>query len=781
MTDELRSEIIEFADKYLFPYNIRSTPHGDELIPRLCPYCQGGSSGKDENTFALSLDKGVFVCKRGSCGKRGRFEELAEHFHEKVTCSRPVSEKKQQNWVLPDTKLSPPTEQIYQYFESRKISRKTVDAFKIQADPKGMIVFPFYENGINVFEKFRRPWKPKDDEKKTKEWRFPGAKPVLFGMDACSFSLPLVLTEGECFPGDAEILTENGWTKFSEYNGLSRVCQVREDMTGEFVKPLALIQKPYDGDLLEVNIGGNYTSITTPNHNIVCRKQNGQIVKIKANEVKTSTAWFVPTTIQLNGPGIPLSNDQLALYLAISADCTIDVRASGLRHCRFAVKKVRKYVRMKQILDNLHIQYHDSGLLDNGYRYIGFYPPDYIVDKKLPMSWVTDATIQQRLFILNEMVHWDGNYVVGRNQTEFSSAVYENALVIQSLAHTCGIMSTIMRRNTKYTYKGEIRSGITYKVSVLWGKTYVTTQQWKPSTVNHTGKVYCVSVPTGMILVRQSGHITVSGNCDAMSLYEAGIPNVVSVPSGCDDMSWVEHCWDWLERFKTIILFGDNDEPGRKMVQTLVKRLDESRCRIVEDYPDNPFGGQCKDANEILYHCGPFELIDMVDNAKEIPVKGLVDLGSVAPIDPTIVPRIKTNIPKLDSLTGGLLEGGVSVIVGKAGSGKSCLSNGIILNAINQGFNVCVYTGEFTVTRAQYWLNLQAAGSDYLTLKYDPIKDKKVPIVPYTVQERIMDWYRGKLFLYNNDEIFESDQSDSVLKVFTAAVRRYGVKLFVVD
>ena len=466
MTDELRSEIIEFADKYLFPYNIRSTSHGDELIPQLCPYCQGGSSGKDENTFALSLDKGVFVCKRGSCGKRGRFEELAEHFHEKVTCSRPVSEKKQQNWVLPDTKLSPPTEQIYQYFESRKISRKTVDAFKIQADPKGMIVFPFYENGVNVFEKFRRPWKPKDDEKKTKEWRFPGAKPVLFGMDACSFSQPLTICEGQL---------------------------------------------------------------------------------------------------------------------------------------------------------------------------------------------------------------------------------------------------------------------------------------------------------------------------DCMSLYEAGIHNVVSVPSGCDDMSWVEHCWDWLERFKTIILFGDNDEPGRKMVQTLVKRLDESRCRIVEDYPDNPKGGQCKDANEILYHCGPFELIDMVDNAKEIPVKGLVDLGTVIPIDPTTVPRIKTNIPKLDSLTGGLLEGGVSVIVGKAGSGKSCLANGIILNAVEQGFTVCVYTGEFTLTRAQYWLNLQAAGSDYLTLKYDPIKNKKVPIVPYNAEQRILDWYKGKLFLYDNDEIFDTNEADSVLRVFTSAVRRYGAKLLVAD
>lgn len=466
MATELRDEIMEFAEKHLFPFTVRSTTHGDELIPQFCPYCNGGSTGKDENTFALSLDKGVFVCKRGSCGKRGRFEELAAKFNEKVSAVRPIHEHKQQTFVLPDTKLLPPTDQIYEYFAKRQISRATVDAFKIKADEKGMIVFPFYVNGVNVFEKFRRPWKPNENEKKMKEWRFPGAKPVLFGMDACSFSQPLVITEGQI---------------------------------------------------------------------------------------------------------------------------------------------------------------------------------------------------------------------------------------------------------------------------------------------------------------------------DAMSLYEAGIQNVVSVPSGCDDMSWIENCWEWLERFKTIILFGDNDEPGRKMVQTLIKRLDESRCKVVEDYPDSPKGGQCKDANEILFLLGPFELVDMVDNAKEIPVKGLIDLGTVTPIDPTTVPRIKTNIPKLDSLTGGLLEGGVSVIVGKAGSGKSCLANGIILNAVEQGFTVCLYTGEFTVARAQYWLDLQAAGSDYLTLKYDPIKDKKVPIVPYAAEQRIIDWYKGKLFLYDNDEIFETDEADSVLKVFTSAVRRYGAKLLVAD
>lgn len=470
-TEARRQKMIQFAEQHLAPFELRKKGDGtEEIVPDLCPFCQGGDHG-DRKSFALSIDYGVFVCKRGSCGKRGRFESLCELFNEECgdlfshTGSSPAEHRKL--FDLPDTPLFPPTEKIYAYFEGRKISRETVDAFRVMSDPDDNIVFPFYENGEIVFEKFRRPEKYRKGDKRQKEWRVPNTKAVLFGMDDCVFSKPLIITEGQV---------------------------------------------------------------------------------------------------------------------------------------------------------------------------------------------------------------------------------------------------------------------------------------------------------------------------DAMSLYEAGIRNVVSVPSGCEDMSWVEHCWDWLEHFKSVILFGDNDEPGQRMVREVAKRLDESRCMIVDGYPQRPNDTKlCKDANEILYFYGEMKLIQMVEEAKEVPVRGLVDLGSVAPSDPTAVPRIKTCIPKLDEVTGGLLEGGISVIVGRAGSGKSCLSNSIILNAINQGYPVCLYTGEFTTQRAQYWLNLQAAGSDYLTLKYDPIKGKEVPVIPYRTQERIIDWYKGRLFLYDNDELSDGDQADSVLKVFTAAVRRYGVKLFVVD
>ena len=271
------------------------------------------------------------------------------------------------------------------------------------------------------------------------------------------------------------------------------------------------------------------------------------------------------------------------------------------------------------------------------------------------------------------------------------------------------------------------------------------------------------------------------GEIDALSCSEAGIDNVVSVPCGCDDLYWVELCWDWLEQFKTIVLFGDNDVPGRKMVDQLVKRFGEDRCKVVKSYPDKSDGIPCKDPNEILTECGDLELIESFESAEDIPVKGIIQLADVVPIDVTTIPRIQIGIPKLDEALGGLALGAITVFTGMPGDGKSTLTGLIALNAIEQGYNVCAYSGELSKEQFESWILYQAAGSDYITLKYDAIKDKDVPVVDYAAKVRILDHIRDHFFLFDNNEIFESNQTEAILQAFTMVARKYGVKLFFVD
>ena len=172
----------------------------------------------------------------------------------------------------------------------------------------------------------------------------------------------------------------------------------------------------------------------------------------------------------------------------------------------------------------------------------------------------------------------------------------------------------------------------------------------------------------------------------------------------------------------------------------------------------------------------------MVESAEEIKTRGLIKLADVTPYDPTTVPRIRTMIPTLDATIGGLVEGGVSVLTGQSGDGKSTLSGLLILNGIEQGYNCCAYSGELSAQNFQEWFHLQAAGSDWITLKYDKVRGMNVPYIQPEVVERIMAWYEPHMFIYDNDEVFvDVKQADSIIEVFTVAARRNDCRLFLVD
>lgn len=276
------------------------------------------------------------------------------------------------------------------------------------------------------------------------------------------------------------------------------------------------------------------------------------------------------------------------------------------------------------------------------------------------------------------------------------------------------------------------------------------------------------------------------GEIDAMSLYEAGVTNVVSVPCGCNNLEFVNLCWDWLEKFQQIVLFGDGDEPGVEMVSTLMKRLGEDRCMIAPEYPelliDGERGGRpCKDANEILYAYGKDGLREVADSCEPAPIKGVLNLADVTMIDPTTKPRIFTRIPALDHAIGGLAEGSVTVFSGKRGEGKSTLGGQLLLNAIQQGYSVCAYSGELPAQTFLNWILLQATENKYIAARTDSRTGKNYAVVPYDVQRRVKEWINNKFFLFDNNYSPDIPQEEAIVRTFTLCARRYGCKTFLVD
>ena len=108
---------------------------------------------------------------------------------------------------------------------------------------------------------------------------------------------------------------------------------------------------------------------------------------------------------------------------------------------------------------------------------------------------------------------------------------------------------------------------------------------------------------------------------------------------------------------------------------------------------------------------------------------------------------IKTGIKEIDKKIRGLRKGYVSVWSGLRSSAKSTLLSQICLNAVDEGNNVLMYSGEMKNTRVMEWMMQQAAGKNYV----EPGKWENQYNVPFKYQEMIAKWMAKRLIIYTND------------------------------
>jgi twinkle protein len=270
--------------------------------------------------------------------------------------------------------------------------------------------------------------------------------------------------------------------------------------------------------------------------------------------------------------------------------------------------------------------------------------------------------------------------------------------------------------------------------------------------------------------------VIVEGEMDALSLEECGIPNVVSVPGGAEDLACVDHCWDWLQRFRQVVIWPDTDSPGLEMSRKLIRHIGAWRCSVVQT--------DAKDANELLLKAGKQAVVEAVLSATEVPMAGLIRLADVKPFDLETAVRVRSSIPAINAIIGGYMEGQVSVWTGNSGSGKSTLLGQELLMAVNQGFRVCAFSGELPAAVFRYWTDLQAAGPGFVQAREDEVRkilgnqDTLVHHARPDVVPKIRAWYRNRFFLH---DALGATSEEKLLEVFTYAAMRYDCKVFLVD
>lgn len=104
-----------------------------------------------------------------------------------------------------------------------------------------------------------------------------------------------------------------------------------------------------------------------------------------------------------------------------------------------------------------------------------------------------------------------------------------------------------------------------------------------------------------------------------------------------------------------------------------------------------------------------------------------------------------------------------------------------MLNAIQQDYNVCAYSGELSAQNFLQWIFLQATEDKYIGVSEDKRTGKMYPCVSQDIQKRIRDWIDRRFFLFDNAIVLENKQQEAIIKMFDICARRYGCKLYLVD
>lgn len=276
----------------------------------------------------------------------------------------------------------------------------------------------------------------------------------------------------------------------------------------------------------------------------------------------------------------------------------------------------------------------------------------------------------------------------------------------------------------------------------------------------------CKPILYGMFQCEDRERLVITeGQMDSLSVAEAGIKNAVSVPTGANGFTWIPYCWDFMQSFREIVVFGDNEKGTITLAADISARWpDKTKVVRTEDYKD------CKDANEILQKHGPEAIRAAINQAAGAQDRRIKCMTEVKSVDIMSMKTLKTNIESLDEvLNGGFRVGQLIILTGRRGEGKSTVGSMIGVEALKQDFNSFFYSGELMDFYFRNWMDRQILG-------------KEMSATDTSEEDRLFlnQFYADKAYIYDN-QIVDIGETEDIPRTIEKAIVQQGCSFIMVD
>ena len=319
----------------------------------------------------------------------------------------------------------------------------------------------------------------------------------------------------ECFTPDTEILTNKGFVRFDCLDKSELVAQYDADINEiSFIKPIKYIENDYSGKLINAYSNRGISITTTPNHEILLYNKKNHYIKKNHKDVSYIDRWTIKTC-GLTSSGIKTELTQLdKLLIAYQADGSLHhINANGSVSISFTFSKQRKIDKFLDIMGKGSFNFKEvkgkepHNNIKAKRRFLVYGVPYAYKDISKHFN-IEELSVDACKQIIEEMVCWDGS-ITKTGLYYYSSTIKSNVDFYQAVAVLCNYHSnqTVQIDNRSDTFSD------VYRLFIRKNKDKISCSGITKSEIDYNGKVYCVKVPTGNIVVRHNGKVVITGNC----------------------------------------------------------------------------------------------------------------------------------------------------------------------------------------------------------------------------------------------------------------------------
>lgn len=336
------------------------------------------------------------------------------------------------------------------------------------------------------------------------------------------------IRSGHCYDADTEVLTENGFIKWSQVTTETKIANINpadRSFIG-FKKPLALIAYQYEGNL--INFKNKYIDLNiTPEHKIYCSQSNTSYNRtnpsfelIPANKYiecvdKRYNNFLYKKPLRMVTSAINTNttygNPIYKLYGFFIGDgyCVTD----NSKIC-FHLKKQKKIDYLKLICqeNNLILEEHANNkycIKINGFRSL-FYNDKK--EKTFPNTFFYMSKEDFNYF-LDGLINSDGS--IGKTSLQYDTTSVELKDKLSALFSLNDIMFTVTKKESNNIFWKDL-----YTIMISLKNKYPLFNDSRSKKyaeeIQYSGMVYCAEVDSGLIIVRKNDKVVLCGNCSVL-------------------------------------------------------------------------------------------------------------------------------------------------------------------------------------------------------------------------------------------------------------------------